>query len=152
MKRLIKLLTLDKEFVFAGKQEDLMMLLKNSKDVNYEVLSDNEVQFTPDISWGTMSIGAGFSVGIKVNAILADREVDRVNVNFRTSIRPEHYFLIVVFVIFFVGIIFSNEPKWLILALFGLWIVCHAWFHFIYRLQETSLVDKVVKKLRLLKT
>ena len=149
MDALIKLLTINKEFVFSGKIEDLRRILKDSKDINYEVLSKRELKFTPDVSWGTMKMSGGVNFGINVRAFLADEGSDQLRIKFKTSVRPEHYFLIVLFLFFFAGAIFSDESKWMILYIFGLWIICHSWFQFIYRLQENFLLDKVVKRLSL---
>jgi hypothetical protein len=149
MSKLIKLLTIDKEFVFIGQMGDLMEKLKNAKSINYEILSEREIKFMPNISWGTMVMAGGHGLvdGINIRASVNDLDSDRLKISLRTRVRPEHYFLIVLFIFFFMGVIFSSESKWLVLYVFGLWIICHSWFQFIYRLQENYLVDKIVKRL-----
>lgn len=148
MKQLIRALTLNKEFVFNGQMEEFKEILKKS-NLNYETLSEREIKFTPTISWGTLTFGGGFSIGISVRALLSDLGPDRLKINLRTSVRPEHYFLIVVFIVFFINAISDDESKGMFIYVFVIWIVCHLWFQFIYRLQENSLADKVVKRLRL---
>lgn len=147
MKELIKRLTIDKDFIFLGQFQDLNEVLKKSKDINYQMLSEREIQFSPTISWGTG--GMGFKINVR--ALVSDLNSDRLKINIKTSVRPEHYFIIVLFIFFFIGIISSNESKWHIVFVFGLWIICHSWFQFIYRLQEKYLLDKIVKRLRLSK-
>jgi hypothetical protein len=149
MKKLIKLLTIDKEFVFNGRLSDLQQILKNLKDINYETLSERELKFTPTISWGTLTMTGGVGFGINVRAFLVDQGSDQLRIKFKTRVRPEHYFLIVLFIFFFIAAFANDEPKWLIPYVFGLWIIGHSWFQFIYRIQENYLVDKVAKKLRL---
>jgi hypothetical protein len=153
MSRINKLLTIDKEFIFFGQLDDLRGQLKNSKDINYEMLADGQIKFKPRISWGTMTMTGGLDLvdGINVKGSATNLDSERMKINLRTKVRPEHYLLIVMFIAFFIGVIFSDESKWLFLYVFGLWIICHSWFQFIYRLQENYLVDKIVKKLRLAK-
>jgi hypothetical protein len=93
MKRLLKLLTIDKEFIFQGHHEDLKEILKNSKDLKYTYRNhlENEITFTPTISWGTLNVG-GMSFGIRIKAFVSDLGSDRLKIKITTSIRPEHFF------------------------------------------------------------
>jgi hypothetical protein len=149
MKKLFELLTIDKEFIFLGKRKELNEILKNSKDLNHRTYSENEIEFTPTISWGTLNVG-GIGLGIYIKASVRDFDSDRLKIRIKTSLRPEHYFTVALFAFFFVSTISSNESNWIILYIFGLWIVCHAWFQFTCRLQENYLVDRVVRRLKLL--
>jgi hypothetical protein len=153
MKSIIKILTIDEEYVFLGDRRDLIDILQESKVVNFKLTDNTEIKLYPDISWGTMVFKGGLSLidGINVRARTTDLEPGRLKVNFKTRIRPEHYFIIGLFAFFFLVTTFSSESKWIFIYLLGLWIVCHCWFHFIYRLQENHLMDKVIKKLRLVK-
>lgn len=146
---LIKLFTIDKEFVFKGQLHDLSEILDRSKDINCEILSRRELRFTPDFSWGTLGISGGVSFEIYVSAFLTEHDPGQLIIHFKTGIRPEHYFFIVIILIIFGVTIFSDESKWLILYVAGLMIICHSWFQYIYRLQERYLIDKIVKKLKL---
>jgi hypothetical protein len=151
MSDLIKLLTINKEFVFLGKIDDLKTTLTSSKDIDYELLSEREIKFRPTISWGTMTGQIRLVEGIHVRAYVAVLDSDRLKIFLQTKVRPEHYFLVVMFIIFLIAISFSDESKWALLYVSGLWIICHVWFQFIYRLQENRLVGKIVKKLSLTK-
>lgn len=152
MNRIDKLLRIDKEFIFFGQLDDLRGELKNLKDINYEILGEGQINFKQRMSWGTMTMnGIDLVDGINVKALVTHLDSERMKINLRTKVRPEHYFLSVTFVALLIMVKFSNEPKWLFLYVFGVWIVCHAWFQFIFRLQENNLVDKIVKKLELVK-
>ncbi|MBI3221385.1 MAG: hypothetical protein HYZ44_17875 [Bacteroidetes bacterium] len=154
MKDLIKKLTIDKDYVFAGQRKDLINILQDTQVVNFKLIDHAEIKLYPDISWGTMVFKGGLTGlqvdGINVRAKTSTVGTDRLKINFRTRIRPEHYFIIGLFIFFFIGTIFSKEkPGWTFLFLFGLWIICHSWLQFIYRSQENNLIEKLVKKLRL---
>jgi hypothetical protein len=155
MTDLIKKLTIDRDFVFSGERKDLIAILQETRVVNFKLIDHTEIKFYPDISWGTMVFKGGLQVlkveGINVRAKTSPLGPDRLKINFRTRIRPEHYFLVGLFVFFFIVNAFTNEPGWIFLYLLGLWIICHSWFQFIYRAQENYLIEKVVKKLRLVK-
>ena len=147
LKRFNNLLTIDKQFSFKGQLDELHEILRNSKDINYELLSERELRFTPDISWGTLRISGGVSFGIYLKATLKEQDCSSVKINFKTNIRPEHYFIIAVFIFFFVGVIFSGESMWLFHYVLVLWIILHCWFQFIIRLQENYLLERIVKRL-----
>ncbi|MBS1553548.1 MAG: hypothetical protein JSU09_01365 [Bacteroidetes bacterium] len=151
MNNFTKLLTVDREFIFNGQLTDFNERLGKLKDIRCNALSDREIKFSPFISLGTMVISGavGLVDGINVRAIISDTDTNQLKINLKTKVRPEHYFIIVLFIFSFVAIIFSNESKWLIPYVFGLWIICHAWFQFIYQLQENHLIEKIVSKLRL---
>lgn len=152
---LIKILSVDQDYVFLGERKDLVSILQETKVFKFRLIDHTEIRFYPDISWGTMVGGLpGLEVeGINVRAKTSPLGTDRLKVNFRTRIRPEHYFMIGLFIFFFMGTAFSNKPEpwWTFLYLFGLWIICHSWFQFIYRAQENYLIEKLVKELRLVK-
>lgn len=40
-----------------------------------------------------------------------------------------------------------EKPNWLYLYLFGIWIVCHFWFQFVYRYQENHVIENLVSKM-----
>ncbi len=155
MADLLKKLTVDRDFVFSGERKDLIAILQEARVVNFKLIDHTEIKFYPDISWGTMVFKGGLQglklEGINVRAKTSPLGTDRLKINFRTRIRPEHYFLFGLFIFFFIVNVFTNEPWWIFLYLLGLWIICHGWFQFIYRAQENYLIDKVVKKLRLVK-
>lgn len=156
MKDLIKKLTIDKDYVFWGQRKDLINILQETHIVKFKLIDHSEIKLYPDISWGTLVFKGGLSGlqvdGINVRAKTSTLGTDRLKINFRTRIRPEHYFIIGLFIFFFIGSIFGKEePWWTFLYLLGLWITCHSWFQFIYRTQENYLIEKVVKKLRLVK-
>ncbi len=153
MNDLIKRLTIDKDFVFVGQLDDLKQELEKSKDLNFDILTEKEMKFFPTISWGTMAItnGIGLVDGINVRALISESNHGRLKVNLKTSIRPEHYFIIVIFIFISMVTILTEESKWIVLLDLVLWIIVHWWFQFIYRFQENYLVDKVVDRLRLTK-
>jgi hypothetical protein len=71
MNRFTRFLIIDKEFIFRRQREQLEEILKNSKDLHYKTLSEGELEFTPTVSFGTLSIG-GFSLGVHVRVLFAD--------------------------------------------------------------------------------
>jgi hypothetical protein len=148
MKQLVKRLTINKEFVFRGGIDDLKEILKNSKDINYKAFSAREIKITPSISWGTMTM-SGIRVPISVRATFTEQNPGELRIILTTKIRPEHYLLVVLFTFCILGVVFSDEPDWLTIYVFGLWIICHLWFQFIYRLQENHLINKLVARLGL---
>jgi hypothetical protein len=156
MEDLIRKLTIDKDYIFSGQRKDLINILQDTQVVNFKLIDHTEIKFYPDISWGTLVFKGGLAGlkvdGINVRAKTSALGTDQLKINFRTRIRPEHYFIIGLFIFFFTGTIFGkDEPWWTFIYLLGLWIICHSWFQFIYRSQENHLIEKVVKKLRLVK-
>src|SRR5438132_686827 len=105
MKNIIKILTIDKEYVFLGDKKDLISILQESRVVNFKLIDHTEIKLYPDISWGTMVFkgGVGLVDGINVRIKTSALESARLKVNFRTRLRPEHYFIIGLFIFFFIG-------------------------------------------------
>jgi hypothetical protein len=155
MKDLIKKLTIDRDFVFSGERKELISILQDTRVVNFKLVDHSEIKLYPDISWGTIVFTGGLQglqvEGINIRVKTSPLGPGRIKINFRTRIRPEHYFMVGLFVFFFIAATFSNESWWIFPYIFGLWIISHSWFQFIYRAQENYLIEKVVKKLRLVK-
>lgn len=149
MNKLVKILTIDKNFLFKGSHEDFIEKLTKSKGFNFQKLSKREYKFRPDVSLGTMRLSGGFGFGIYLNVFLRDQGSDQMRINFKTNIRPEHYFLLFILLVCILGIIFSGESKLIILYFLGMSLICHSWFQYIYRLQENYLMDKLIKRFRL---
>ena len=147
----MKQVIIDRDYVFTGQIADFISAVQNIKKVNVSVFSDCEIKLSPTISWGTMTSTGGLSFidGINVKVLLSKLSENSVQVNFKTSVRPEHYIIIVIFIGFGIAVSLSDEPSWLYVYLFGLWIIMHLWFQFIYRFQENRLVEKLVDKLEL---
>ncbi|MFN3999004.1 hypothetical protein [Algoriphagus sp.] len=90
MRKIIELLKIDKSFVFEGSREDFFFkFLKDQKSINYEVVTFDEIELSPDVSYGTLFIGS-FGFGISVKAFLSQIEDNRLKINFKTKIRVEH--------------------------------------------------------------
>jgi len=148
MRKLVKRLTIDKEFVFIGEVDDFKARIKNlNEGITCWASSDHQYTFLPSVSFGTMT--RPFNLGISVNAVISPIDQERLSVKLKTSLRPEHFFIILAFIIVLVSAITSDESAWRIVFLSGLWVVSHALCHFIYRLQEEQLIDKLTTKLKL---
>lgn len=143
MKKLIKRINIDRDFCFSGQRADLNLILKNTQGIRYQFNAHNELKFSPKISWGVLNV---IGTEINVRALLTGLDSGKIKINFRTSIRPEHFFLIVLFAIPFFTL---DLTIWGVLGLVGLWIIFHLWFHFIYRYQENKVIDNIIEKLKL---
>jgi hypothetical protein len=148
VKQLINRLTINKTYYLVGEVSDFEIALNNTKGIRHQVDGVNEFCFSPTASWGTLS-GPIFNSQITVRALVAELDDGRVKINFRTRVRIEHYFLIILFIIFFICFNHADESPWVNFFLLGVWIIFHVWFHFIYRYQENRLIEKLVEKLRL---
>jgi hypothetical protein len=105
------------------------------------------VRLYANSSVGIMTVSGGFGSRIGVRILLGELDRGLMKVTIKSSMRPEHYIIAVIFVIILVATTFSNESKWFILLDVGLWPITQIWFRFVYRYQEYLLVDKVIAKL-----
>lgn len=142
-----KRLTIGKKFVFEGNRASLDEILRTS-DLNYSTVTESEVVFYPTVSFGTLTAG-GLGSRISVTALLTPFGEDRTSIHLRTDVRPEHYLIVVTFMIILVTTSLADDPGTTSPCIFATWPVCHVWFQFIYRLQENHLVENIKSKLRL---
>jgi hypothetical protein len=150
MSRYLKILVIDKNYVFPVNRKDFIRALEAAQVVNVQNLDNNEIKLYPDVSWGTMTTqGLSLVEGINVRATTCALDANRLRINFRTSVRVEHFMLIVIFIFFIIMIVAANGMSANLIVIGGLWAICHCWFQFIYRLQEKKVISKVVRKLEL---
>lgn len=149
----LKHLTLNRSFIFDGNREEFMDILRQTDNIAIEKTTKQEIKIAPTVSWGTLTFSGGASsYGINIRANLTEFGPNKLKVHLRTPIHPEHYLVIVTFIFFLVISGFSGGSKkseWFYVL--GIWIVCHLWFHFMYRLQENYILKKIVDKLGLKK-
>jgi hypothetical protein len=148
MEKLIKYLTIKEEFVCEGEMNEMKERIQRIKDVTFEEVNTDEVRLYANAAVGIMSVSSGgFAVRIGVKILLDELEPGLMKVTIKSSMRYEHYIIALIFVIILFAIMFSNESKWFIPLILGLWPITQIWFRFVYRYQEYLLVDKVIAKL-----
>ncbi len=141
-------LTINKSFVLDGSREDFFQNLNDIKSINYAVVTFEEIELSPSASYGTLFMGS-YGNGISVKAFLIQNKDKQLKINFKTKVRPEHYLIAAMIIGFYVILPMFEKPNWLYLYLFGIWIVCHSWFHFVYRYQENHIIKELVSKMGL---
>ena len=146
MKGIIEKTLLKESFEYNGSISELkeQIRFKKERKFNLDWISDNEFKFLSKISVGTimLNFNPGYFDGIKGHAKLTDLNNGRTKI----ELRLEMYVIGILFVVFLLIFLFSNEnlPIWT-LFLFPLMIV---WFWFVYRFQEKRLFEKVKEYLK----
>lgn len=157
MPSLNKFFTIDRSYFFKGNKEDFFNQLEEIKGIKFESEDYKLVKIYPTTSWGTLTFNINSVQSINGIHVLAHvnfageytSKETRLKIIFKSSLRPEHYFLAAIFFIIFIGTIFSNTPVWVSLMLPGIWIISHLRFQIIFRLQQNNVIDKVVRNLSL---
>ena len=156
IRKLLENLKLSKDYFYQGTFTDLEERLEQVKHMkcnfSYRRINKLKYNFKAKLSLGIL-MTKGFSPveGININAIIVIEEENCQRIKFSSSIRPEHYFILIVFI--FIGSVLLSTQAFSIsfLGFLVLWIVVHAWFHYILRMQEEEVMISVVKKLGLKK-
>ncbi|MEM9833791.1 MAG: hypothetical protein AAF944_24390 [Bacteroidota bacterium] len=152
MKLLDKLL-INEEFIYTGNLEELERDLRvlEDKSILIQKLDEQKIKFKSTFSWGTLKATDGFQVveGINVMALTNQLDENLLKLKFITKLRPEHYFIAALYILFIAIMIVQKEEVWVCLLLFGLWIVFHICFHWVYRMQERTVIKSVVNGLKL---
>jgi hypothetical protein len=119
---LVRLLIIDRKYIFQGGRNAMMEILRDSKVTNYRILQKGDIRMYPTISLGTLMFtgGVGIMDGINVKASTTKLEDGKLIVNLSTKLRPEHYFLTGVFSLFLLGFSFSTESAWVLLYILGI--------------------------------
>lgn len=146
--RFIKSLTINRDYIFFGLQADFESQLNKIKWVRTNPTGKNEIKLFPFVSLGTLMFGGIGSLSINVLVRSSPIDEGTLKINFSTKIRPEHYFIAALFILFLIVFILK-EGIGVGLFILGLWIIFHLWFQLVYRVQENHLIDKVVGKCRL---
>ena len=151
MKKIIKLLKIEKEYAFSGTLVDFNEKVRTFKSINVELLSENEIKFSSQLSLGTMISNTGLfaTEDINIRATISEFDAERLRIKLSSKIRFEHYVIAFMFILFLVFSIVEKESIWLIPSLLALWIIFHSWFQYIYRSQENQIIQTVVSKLNL---
>ena len=146
MEEIIEKILLKDKIEYQGSIEELKKKLNDSKNRKYKVewISNKEFKFLSNWSLGTMIVNGlpGTVDGIKGYGIIEEKkENNKLEIQLKTKIRIEMYFIIGIFLIFFVVAIFSEEkfPNW-IYFLLPIFLI---WFWGVYRIQENLLFKKV---------
>ncbi len=150
MKSLLKYIFIDRQFEFDGQATECIESIRKVKGLSFKELSDKKLKIYPWISIGTLVQKGGQSWidGINVRADLADNDSAQTKITLLTTMRPEHYFIAAIFILFFLFLPLDKET---IYNLAADWIIGHIWFQMVCRLQEELLVRKLTKRLRLVK-
>lgn len=144
MKSLFKSLTINRIYTFFGSREDLNDRIQQS-NIDHNIVNDGLVEFAASISFG---IGTKCPP-IAVQVSIVEFEQDQIKIRIKTTIRPEHYFLLLFGAIFFIAAVFdADDAPALVYVLLG-WPIFHLWSHFVFRVQENILAKKVAKALHL---
>ncbi|MEM6963978.1 MAG: hypothetical protein AAF573_04365 [Bacteroidota bacterium] len=151
MEGIIDKLLLKDKIEYQGSFEELKKRLNDSKNRKYRVewISDKEFKFLSNWSLGTMIVNGlpGAVDGIKGYGTIKDlKENNKIEIQLKTKVRIEMYFITGIFVFFFVVGILSKEkfPIW-IYFLLPIFLI---WFWGVYRIQENSLFKKVKQHLK----
>ena len=151
MRKIRKLFKIEKEYAFSGTLVDFNEKVRTFKSINVELLSENEIKFSSQLSLGTMisNIGLFATEDINIRATISEFDAERLRIKLSSKVRFEHYFIAFMFILFLVFSILEKESIWLIPSLLALWIIFHSWFQYIYRSQENQIIHTVVSKLNL---
>ena len=151
MRKIKKLFKIEKEYAFSGTLVDFNEKVRTFKSINVELLSENEIKFSSQLSLGTMisNIGLFATEDINIRATISEFDAERLRIKLSSKVRFEHYFIAFMFILFLVFSIVEKESIWLIPSLLALWIIFHSWFQYIYRSQENQIIHTVVSKLNL---
>jgi hypothetical protein len=151
MRKIIKLFKIEKEYAFSGTLVDFNEKVRTFKSINVELLSENEIKFSSQLSLGTMisNIDLFATEDINIRATISEFDAERLRIKLSSKIRFEHYFIAFMFILFLVFSIVEKESIWLLPSLLALWIIFHSWFQYIYRSQENQTIHTVVSKLNL---
>ena len=142
---------LNETYVYKGNKDVLLKKLKTNKKVSQS--DKNEYSAKEKYSFGVLTAnGIPLNNGIKVFFSIEECSPSKYYIRFRTKLRMEHYFLITLFLSFIIGSSLSSEtPYYISLFIFGLWIIFHLWFHFVFRCQEQGLTEDIVANLKVKK-
>ncbi len=145
-------LTINKSFTTNSSKEELLSLLKASEEsakaggFYCKNLGDSEFKINARFSLGTLHFSGGFGNSIGVRLKLSSTDSIRVY----SKIRPEHYFILLTFSVFFFAAFSEPTIDWeSILFTSVMLIICHLWFQLIYRVQENYLIKRVSEYLGL---
>ncbi len=151
--KLLERLKFNEKYAYYGTAENLDNKLKTIQDPIITKLANNQLKINASLSLGTlMSLGGGSGrlSGITVLASISEIEEKKQLIHFTTRIKIEHFFFLFIFMILFItGIvtIINNGDFGFLLTTLILWPICHLWFQ--YRMQEETVVGKIVQKLNL---
>ncbi len=140
-------LKLNEVYIYSG--ENFKEELSRSKNWYSGSIGKYKFYASPLASAGVLSINGTNSFPIKIFMESCELTGGEQRIEIRTKLRAEHYFIVLLFVVFMIAIPFLEEFSWWFLLLLPIWVICHIWFHFICRVQEEMLVKKIVKQLRL---
>ena len=154
LKKPFKYLRINKSFQFLGTFEALRLEMESLTD-NYSEftcnrLSINSFEILSIVSLGTLTVSGGSFNPIRVQAEITKLDEATSLVNISTYVRIEHYFFVLIFAVILMTEIYMKGPWSMSLITIGVFFIFHLWFHFIYRLQENSLIKKIVKQLGLI--
>lgn len=131
--------------------ERMDFLLSNHKRFRTTELGNRTYKIAAKFSLGTLHFTGGFGMPINVQMSIDEMSSSSPTVNVKSKIRVEHYFMIFVFgFMLTINTVTGNQPWYLPLYSLGLFIICHFWFHMVYRVQENELINKLKGQLKLI--
>ena len=145
------ILTINETYIFEGSEQEFEKALVTSASKAGSLFTaqpqrrqKNTFIVTNLISWGTLEINDRAGSPIKLNITYTRLSESQQQIKVYTDIRKENWFLLAtsLFAIT-ISIYLGMDPAntFMIILLF---IVCFLWFNYIYRVQERSLLDKVI--------
>jgi hypothetical protein len=146
-------LTIHETYLFNGTPQELKEILaalskkKWANGFSTEHLKENKYAMTPVVSWGTLSFGIFASIKIYFEHSPLNDWQQQIKIH--TDVRPENWFLLVLFLFIALGFTGFEGDPWMVLTLPGIFLVCFVLFNFVYKIQEESLINKVKKRIRL---
>lgn len=142
---------LHRDYIYFGSIEDFETSFLNFKNCTPQKLSGTNYKMNALASLGiAITNPTNLVEGINVKLTVTRKSDVEQIIHFHAGVRGEIIFIAVIGIVITIGIALSNpEPFWMPLAVGGSLLIAVLWFHFIYRLQEDSLVESAARKLRL---
>jgi len=150
MRAILKYLLINRQFTFSGKKSDLIGAINKVKGISVKEINIDKLKIYPWISIGTLVAKSGHSWvdGINIKAELMESDSSLIKLRLLTTMRPEHYFIAGIFILFFV---FIPLDKGMTYKLISDWLIAHILFQLVCRIQEELLIKLLTKGLKLSK-
>jgi len=138
---------INKEFVFKGdleKFEYLLDRIRYEKNLTVLMIDQKAFEITDDTSFGTMIVNYVRAIkGITLYGTIVSVNAEKVTVQLKTKIRVELYLMAIISLTSLIAMIIkiNTVPFWPFLFP----IITIPWFNWIYMIQSTALLRRVIK-------
>jgi hypothetical protein len=151
MDEILNKILLSKEIPINSSYEELNTIISKIDQKSFRIKGPQggEYTFLSNLSLGTAieNIDKGMIEGIKVFGEIKKKSNSTSILKITTKVRIELVFICVFWIGMILFQIFGNEkvPLWVNMIMFPVTLI---WFWFVYRIQEKSLMNKVVKEIK----